>query len=178
MKAPGPVVIRRAAVSDALALAESRFRFRSETNAAGPLAAGVSIEDEATFIVRATSLIAARLGSGRWFAWIADSDGRVSGHIFLQEIDKLPNPSPDEPELIGYLTSFYVEAPLRGSGVGSRLLDELESHAAERGLAKIIISGTTPLSRPLYARRGYESTPDMLEKRLVKRSSAERATPA
>ena len=58
------------------------------------------------------------------------------------------------------------------------MLDALEAHAAKRGLEKIIISGTTPLSRPLYARRGYESTPDVLEKRLVKRPAAEQAAPA
>jgi GNAT superfamily N-acetyltransferase len=166
---PELVTIRRATSADADALSESRFRFRSEVNAAGPLSEGTPLEARASFIARATRMLADHLDGGRWFAWLAEHEERVAGHVWLQLIDKLPNPMLDEGELLGYLTSFYVEPQLRGRRVGTRLIDALEVFAADSGVEKIVIVGATPLSRSLYARRGYVSTPDLLEKRPSRR---------
>lgn len=163
--------VRRATAADAPALAQSRFRFRSETNASGPLPQGANLDDEAAFVARATRLLTGYLASGRWFAWIAGDEGTIAGHVFLQLVDKLPNPAPEEPERLAYLTSFYVQSDLRGGGVGTRLISALEEFAVECGVEKIVIVGTTPLSRTLYARRGYVSTADLLEKRLIQRSA-------
>ncbi len=161
-----PILVRPATQADAHRLAVSRFRFRSRTDATGPLAAGAPLEVEGHFVARATHVIDERLRSGRWFAWIAEQGDAVVGHLFLQLVEKLPNPSPSEPETLGYLTSFFVEPDSRGGGVGGRLLDALESFAARAGVEKIFMSGATPMSRPLYARRGYRSSDDLLEKRL------------
>jgi GNAT superfamily N-acetyltransferase len=159
------VTVRRATSDDAAALALSRYRFRAHLDDAEHHPAGLEAED--VFVGRATRFIEAQLSSDRWSAWVGSRDGDLCAHVFLQLIDKLPNPDSTEPELLGYLTSFFVEPELRGEGVGSALLDALESHAAERGVEKILIIGNTVRSRPLYARRGYVSGPDLLQKRLT-----------
>ena len=156
--------MRRATADDAAALALSRYRFRAHLDDAEHHTTGLEAED--VFVARATSFIAAQLSGDRWTAWLGSRNGELCAHVFLQLIDKLPNPNAGEPELLGYLTSFFVEPQLRGAGVGSRLLDALETFAAERGVEKILIVGNTVRSRPLYARRGYRGGPDLLQKVL------------
>ena len=95
---------------------------------------------------------------------IAECGGRICGHLFLQMIDKMPNPDPREPEHLAYLTSFFVEPDLRDRGVGAALMQQLEAFAQRSDVEKILIVGTTPRSRSLYARRGYQSAPDLLQK--------------
>ena|SRR5438132_3340896 len=161
------ISIRRATVADAATLAKCRYAFRARSN----VATQGQIESQAAFVARATVAIERHLVSGVWHAWIAEHESRVIGHVFLQIIEKLPNPSAGEPELLGYLTSFFVDAALRDQGVGSALLDELERQAAALGVEKILIVGTTERSRPLYARRGFRQTPDLLQKRVAARAA-------
>ena len=158
------VRIRMAAAADAPALAASRYRFRTTFDAPHPAAPDVAFESEAAFVARAAPLISRFLGAGRWQAWIAERDGRICGHLFLQLIEKMPNPDPREPERLGYLTSFFVEPELRDRAVGSALMEELEAFALHSGVEKILIVGTTQRSRSLYARRGYASSADLLQK--------------
>jgi GNAT superfamily N-acetyltransferase len=158
--------IRRATVADARELAASRYRFRTTFDAPTPPAPDVAFENEDAFVARAAPLIAEFLGSGRWQAWVAERDGGICGHLFLQLIDKMPNPDPREPERLGYLTSFFVEPELRDRAVGSALMQELEAFATRSRVEKILIVGTTQRSRSLYARRGYASSADLLQKRV------------
>jgi ribosomal protein S18 acetylase RimI-like enzyme len=61
---------------------------------------------------------------------------------------------------IGEIESLSVLKAYRGSGLGSRLLDQLEAHVRERG-AKDLILGVLPGNddaKRLYERRGYRST--------------------
>ncbi|GIW13485.1 MAG: hypothetical protein KatS3mg062_0924 [Tepidiforma sp.] len=100
--------VRRASPEDAAALARLRWEFRVE--------AGEPVESEAAFLDRAARWMAARLAGDRWQAWLAEVDGAApAGCIWLQVIEKLPNPG-DEEELHGYVTSLFVAPALRGKG--------------------------------------------------------------
>ncbi|HEY1016476.1 MAG TPA: hypothetical protein VGE07_27445, partial [Herpetosiphonaceae bacterium] len=82
------ISIRQATAGDAGQLARLRYRFRAEL--------GAPEEDEAAFAARVEPWLAARLGGGHapgWLAWVAaDARGRIAGHVFLQLIEKIPNP--------------------------------------------------------------------------------------
>lgn len=158
------VSVRRASAADAAALAASRYRFRTTFDSPRPATEGAAFETEAAFIERAAPLVEGFLRGGRWHAWIAESDGRICGHLFLQLIDKMPNPDPREPERLAYLTSFFVEPGLRDHGVGAALMEQLETFAQGSDVEKILIVGTTVRSRSLYARRGFAPAPDLLQK--------------
>jgi ribosomal protein S18 acetylase RimI-like enzyme len=63
-------------------------------------------------------------------------------------------------ELIGEIESLSVLPEYRGSGLGSALLERLESHLHERGVDDLILgalAGNTDAIR-LYERHGYQPT--------------------
>ena len=63
-------------------------------------------------------------------------------------------------ERIGEIESLSVLPSYRGSGLGSELLDRLESHLHERGVDDLILgalAGNADAIR-LYERRGYQPT--------------------
>ena len=109
------LTIRRAAPTDALSLARLRSEFRASL--------GVVRESEPAFLDRCTAWMTARLEAGGvWRCWVVEREGVIRGNAWLQIIEKLPNPV-GEPERHGYISNLYVQPLLRGSGVGSALLE-------------------------------------------------------
>jgi GNAT superfamily N-acetyltransferase len=147
-------------------LARLRYEFRAEHDA--------PVEPEADFLPRCANWMMPRLGpGGSWRCWLAEDAGRGVGTVWLQRIEKLPNPVA-EAESHGYVSSLYVVPSSRGSGLGSRLLGAcLEACQAEEMDA--VILWPTPRSRSLYLRHGFAVREDLLERRL--RPSPGRAAP-
>jgi len=98
---------------------------------------------------------------GAWRCWIAERDGEPVGHVWVQLVEKIPNPS-DETELLAYLTNFYVLETERGRGIGSKLLTTALDWSKESGAAAVIL-WPTERSRPLYLRHGFDLPADLLE---------------
>ena len=139
------VTVRRASAGDAEALARLRWEFR----------AGIGEVDEAEgpFLARCEAWMRARLAQGvAWRAWVADADGEIAGTVWLQLVEKMPNPV-DEPEVHGYVTNLFVRERARG-GVGSRLLEAALDECAAAGVHQVFL-WPTARSRPLYRRFGF-----------------------
>src|SRR4051812_42796557 len=92
-------VIRRAGEDDTPALARLRFEFRSSTRAV--------VEPEADFVARAEPWMAERLRNESWRVWVAEVDGALVGTLWVQIIEKLPNPGGTSEEH-AYVSSVYV----------------------------------------------------------------------
>ncbi|HTS87251.1 MAG TPA: GNAT family N-acetyltransferase [Gemmatimonadales bacterium] len=148
--------IRRAAPTDAPALAALRFEFRSALDPA--------VESEKAFRRRTIGWMADRLlGKGCWHCWLAELAGETIGMAWLQLVEKLPNPV-GEPEWLGYVTSVYVTPACRQRGIGAALLEAALSECDSRGVEAVIL-WPTPRSRPLYARHGFTAPTDLLQRR-------------
>jgi GNAT superfamily N-acetyltransferase len=148
------VEIRPATAEDAPTLAQMRYAFRSSM--------GAAVEDEATFVARCTAWMAQRLGEdGPWRCWVAANDGAIAGHLWLQTIEKIPNPVV-ELENHAYITNVFVDAALRANGIGQRLMDAALAYCREQRVDSAIL-WPTPRSRTLYARNGFEVRDDLLE---------------
>jgi GNAT superfamily N-acetyltransferase len=146
--------IREATTADAMALTRLRYEFRA--------AANVPVEDEAAFIARCAPWMAERLGgAGPWRCWVATVEGGIIGHLWLQLIEKIPNPAP-ELERHGYITNVYVREAHRGAGAAARMLEAALAHCREQGVDSVIL-WPTGRSRPLYRRHGFVEPGDMLE---------------
>jgi ribosomal protein S18 acetylase RimI-like enzyme len=146
-----------AAPADAPGLARLRYDFRAEL--------GSVVEPEADFLARCATWMAVRLAAGSgWRCWVADDGDRLVGTLWLQLIEKIPNPVA-EAERHGYITSVYVEPALRGAGVGSRLLDTCIRACTVEGVDALILwpSGR---SRALYQRHGFAAGDDLFQRRL------------
>jgi GNAT superfamily N-acetyltransferase len=148
------VVIRLAAPADAPVLSELRYEFR--------VTRGVQVEPREAFCARCAAWMTERLGeSSSWRCWIAETGGRVCGAVWLQVIEKIPNPA-NEPERHGYVSNFYVREDMRASGIGSRLLQAALDWARGREVDSVIL-WPTPRSRTLYQRFGFAAQTQLME---------------
>jgi GNAT superfamily N-acetyltransferase len=148
--------IRPAIPEDAEELARLRHGFRTEWQPA--------TEPEAEFRRRCTLWMKDRLApDSRWRCWVAVTEERLVGTIWLQVIEKLPNPG-DESELHGYVSSVYVVPPLRNAGVGTGLVTVCLAECDALGVDAVFL-WATPDSRRLYQRHGFDLRDDLLDRR-------------
>lgn len=150
------VNIRRATGADAKRLAELRYEFRATL--------GTSREDPDSFVARCTAWMQARLNDDSgWWAWVAEDDRGIIGTVWVNRIEKMPNPV-TEGESHAYLTNLYVQADVRSSGVGTLLIEAALALSAEKKFDAIML-WPTPRSRSLYERHGFVVRDDMLTRR-------------
>lgn len=146
--------IRLATAADAKALAELRWEFRTSV--------GAAVEDRAEFLKRSTAWMRDRLsGAGAWQCWVAADASGLQGSLWLQVIEKLPNPVA-EVEVHGDITGFYVRPGARGRHLGSRLLDKALAFCRSLPVHAVIL-WPTPESRTLYERRGFAEPDNLME---------------
>jgi len=153
MAEPYVVTIRLANVSDAVTLARMRYALRSST--------GRAIETEVDFVQRCLPWMTEHLEAEEWRCWVAEHQGSVIGNLWLQRIDKIPNPT-SESEYYAYITSFYVTESARGMGIGSSLLSTALSWCRKHDVQAVIL-WPTEKSRTLYERFGFAVRSDLLE---------------
>ena len=154
------VRIRLAKSSDSHALAELRYRFRTETEPAA--------ETKPRFLRRCASWMKKRFRSSAdpWRCWVLDDGKQLLGHVCVQLFEKIPNPVNDEPELHPYITNFYVVPEMRSQGLGKSLLNKALSWCRARGTDAVIL-WATPGSRSLYRRCGLVEPTDIFELRYL-----------
>jgi len=151
--------IRRAVADDALLLARMRFEFKREDTDGTPAPVA-----EAVFVDAAGPWLRERLENESWLAWVAEADGQVCGQVFLQVIEKVPDPYPG-PTVLGYVTNFYVTPAHRGQGLGRLLLDALNTHTRAENFDTLVV-WPSERSAPLYERTGFATPQELLELHL------------
>src|SRR5262245_66587998 len=102
-----------------------------------------------------------RLNGERWLAWLAVPGDAPVGCVWLQPVEKIPNPV-IEPELHAYITNFYVMPELRGRGVGDELLRLAVGWCVEQQADSVIL-WPTEQSRTLYKRHGFRTRNALME---------------
>jgi ribosomal protein S18 acetylase RimI-like enzyme len=156
------VTIRPAVPADAGTLAALRFALRSEVE--------LVWEPESEFVPRCTAWMTQRLMPGGWWrCWVATEGGTIVGSIWLQLIEKIPNPG-ENPELHGYVSNLYVAPTHRGAELGTRLLEACLASCSEELVDKVIL-WPTPESRRLYERQGFSAPEDLFVRRAGVRHS-------
>jgi len=145
--------IRLAVRSDAPALAQLRYALRST--------AGIATEPESEFVQRCSAWMAEHLETDTWKCWVAEINGRMIAAVWLQLVEKIPNPR-SEPEHHAYITNFYVAEAARGRGIGTQLLGEAIRWCEARQVHAVIL-WPTERSRTLYERHGFAVRDDIME---------------
>jgi len=149
--------IRRAIADDAPALAALRYDFRAASRPA--------IESREEFVPRFLQWIRPRLASNApWRVWVLEYGGSVVGNVWLQLVDKLPNPNARR-ELHGYITNFFLRPEHRNGGAGSRLLEAVLEEC-KRSNVDAVFLWPTERSRPFYERHGFKPPSDMLAREV------------
>jgi GNAT superfamily N-acetyltransferase len=146
--------IRLATPADAPSLARLRYEFRAGANPA--------VEDEAEFIVRCSAWMQARLAPGSsWRCWVVEIAEAIAGNLWLQLIEKIPNPGP-ELEQHAYITNVFIRPDARGVGAGEALVETALAFCREQQVDSVIL-WPTDRSRSLYARHGFAVRDDLME---------------
>ena len=105
-------------------------------------------------MARAAPWIAAQLAGDTWRAWVAvDAGGEIVGHVFMQFVEKVPNPVP-EAEMLAYLTNLYVAPALRNHGIGALLLQAALAACDDMDVETVFLRPSKG-SVPLYLRHGF-----------------------
>src|SRR5262249_61238381 len=145
------IIIRLAGPTDAPSLARLRYEFRAGRDPA--------MEAEAGFVERCRAWMASRLTpESHWRCWVVEEAGRLVGAVWLQLIEKIPNPGA-EAETHGYISNLYVEPSRRGGGLGSMLMDTC-LRFCEKEAVDAVILWPTQRSRSLYDRNGFDWAED------------------
>jgi GNAT superfamily N-acetyltransferase len=97
----------------------------------------------------------------RWQCWVAEHNDKLIGAVWLQLVEKIPNPRA-ETEHHAYLTNFYIDESARGRGLGSRLLRKVIEWCESRDVHAVIL-WPTERSRSLYQRHGFAVREDIME---------------
>ena len=145
--------VRAADAGDALALAALRWEFRATL--------GSAQEAEHAFRTRCAAWMGERLADARWRCWVVEAGGVVAGQLWLQPIEKIPNPVA-EPERHAYISNFFLRPALRGQGAGSALFATAMAWSRANGVDAVIL-WPTPRSRPLYERHGFSASGGVME---------------
>jgi GNAT superfamily N-acetyltransferase len=149
------IVYRQAHEGDILRLAEMRWAFRAEEGASAPTV------DKAAFFDACANFLREGLSSGRWAYRVAEHDGLIISHMFVQRIAKVPKPG-RLADAFGYLTNVYTEPSYRGRGIGSALMAHVVEWAKAQDLELLVVWPSQP-SREFYRRAGFCSDNEIME---------------
>jgi GNAT superfamily N-acetyltransferase len=145
--------IRAATPDDAAALAELRWEFR--------IARAPATESHDHFVARCAEWMHRELASGvRWRAWLAVVDGSIVGQVWLQTIEKMPNPVAER-ERHAYISNVFVRPEHRG-GTGAQLLESTIAWARAEQIDRVIL-WPSARSVTLYERHGFTHHGDVME---------------
>ena len=147
--------IRLATPADAKPLAHLRYELRSKSN---------DIEFESAFLERCYTWMTTHLEQPFWRAWVLEEDDRIIGALWLQLIEKIPNPTA-ESERMAYITNVFVNEDSRGKGLGSSLLSTALEFCKTENIQTVIL-WPSKKSRALYERHGFAVREDLMELEL------------
>jgi GNAT superfamily N-acetyltransferase len=150
---PAITGIRPASAADAPHLAELRWQFR--------IARAPATEAHDDFVARCAAWMRDQLASGHiWRAWVAMVDTAIVGQVWVQTIEKMPNPVAER-ERHAYVSNVFVQPEFRG-GAGAQLLEAALGWARSSNIDRVIL---WPSSRSvtLYERHGFTRTGDVME---------------
>jgi GNAT superfamily N-acetyltransferase len=145
--------IRAASPADAVGLARLRWEFRAGRD---PV-----VETREAFVDRCGEWMRRELEAGvPWRAWVAVRDGRIVGQVWVNTLQKVPNPI-GERERHVYLSNLYVQPDERG-GVGTALLETAIEWARSNGVDRMVLWPSAK-SVTLYARHGFTRDGEVME---------------
>lgn len=104
------------------------------------------------------------LSSGKWFIWVAEVEGRIVSHIFVELIEKVPRPGRITYPF-AYMTNVYTVHEYRSQGIGSQLLKRIEEEGKKKS-HEFIIVWPSEEAVPFYARNGYKHYTEPMELQL------------
>ena len=148
---------RLAKEADFEQLAHLRWDWRAEDNEIP----AVSKEE---FIRAFVQFLKQGLEAGSRAYWIAETEGEIVSHIFIQKIDLVPRPCRLQDQC-GSVTNNYTKPNYRGQGIGSELMRHVKAWAKAQDF-EVLISWPSDEAVRFYERAGFKKENDIVELKL------------
>ncbi len=113
------------------------------------------------FYMECKSFLLDAISSNRWFVWVADSDGQILSHVYIELINKVPRPG-RKTNPFTYMTNVYTLPEHRGNGIGSQILNAIEVWSRQNEYEFIIV-WPSEWSTEFYERNGYKQCKEPME---------------
>ncbi|GGD78513.1 GNAT family N-acetyltransferase [Paenibacillus nasutitermitis] len=148
--------IRLAALADINELVQLRWDFSNEerTDPAG------GFED---FQQICSAFLAKAIEGGDWYIWVAEAEGKIVSHMYLQLIHKVPRPGKSPDPCYGYVTNVYTRPGYRNRGIGGRIHTAMEQWSKDNRIEFLIVWPSSESVR-FYARSGFSPCEEAMEK--------------
>ncbi|NOU64840.1 GNAT family N-acetyltransferase [Paenibacillus sp. LMG 31461] len=148
-------IIRLATLDDIDKLIKMRWDFSEEDNKSGANFAEFQLICRA-FLVNA-------LSGSDWKVWVAEVDGEIVSHMYLQLIHKVPRPGKSPDPYFGYVTNVYTRPSYRSKGLGTKIHQAMEQWSKEHEVEFLILWPSTN-SVDFYERNEFARSEEALEK--------------
>lgn len=101
--------------------------------------------------------------NGEWLIWVAERNGCLVSHMYLQIIHKVPRPGKSANPYFGYVTNVYTRPAYRNQGIGSEIHRVMEQWSKENKVEFLVLWPSSD-SVPFYSRNGFLRSADSMEK--------------
>jgi GNAT superfamily N-acetyltransferase len=142
--------------SDVVTLAEMRWEFQIEDNE--NLFPIVSKTD---FVEVCSDFLRQGLIQKNWVYWIAEVEGEIVSHIFVQRVRGVPRPFWLN-NAYGYVSNVYTKPAYRRQGIGSQLMQHVLKWARHQEIDVLIVS-ISEESVTFYERAGFTAKNEWME---------------
>lgn len=121
-------------------------------------------DDYELFATECRTFLEQALSGEQWHIWVAETEGVIASHAYIQLIHKVPRPGRITYPF-AYMTNVYTDPAYRSRGIGRKLLQAIREWAAASHYEFIIVWPSEE-SREFYSRNGYKLCSDPMELQL------------
>lgn len=118
--------------------------------------------DYSSFEKECRGFLETAMESGKWFVWVAENNGKIVSHIYIELIQKVPRPG-RVTHPFAYMTNVYTVHEYRGKGIGSKLISRVNAWVEEENFEFIIV-WPSDTSIEFYGRNGYTLCSEPMER--------------
>lgn len=147
------MIYRAATEKDFPQLAEMRWDFRQESSEE------MAVVGKPEFIEKCLNFL--QTESGNYVYWIAENDGEIVSHIFVNRIKLVPRPCRIN-DSFAYVTNTYTKPEFRGKGIGAELLQRVIDWAKEEDFELLLVYPSEE-SINFYRRLGFENDKEVMK---------------
>lgn len=101
------------------------------------------------------------INGGQWFIWVAEENGKVVSHIFIELIQKVPRPGRITYPF-AYVTNVYTIPEYRNKGIGSKVHELINTWIKENNYEFVIVWPSDEAIN-YYKKNGYVHCTEPME---------------
>lgn len=147
--------IRLAEVNDIDFLIDMRWNFTLEYRD------NISEDEYNSFYDEYHQFLVNAIKNENWYIWVAEDNGIIISHIFLELIHKVPRPGRNTYPFV-YMTNVYTLPEYRNKGIGSKLINKINDWVKEKKYEFIIV-WPSDKSINFYKRNGFRQCTEPME---------------